>query len=167
MSKTLYLLKVSRHHPIFINRHYQFHAEDDKINAAEPIHQIPIPNDLILCDTCNAKIKDSQVYLLCRGPKDERSAIRCECAKCAKKYHSELELIDETRLNFVQELIDDLTPEERNFTVNFFSSKTNDKLTDFFNYRLDLILYQYTHAPQLLFLFSFLYSNEQLVESLI
>ncbi|TXT58552.1 MAG: hypothetical protein BAJALOKI1v1_1620002 [Promethearchaeota archaeon] len=161
-----FILRVSRYHPSFLNRTNRFQSIDELGNT-ETLDEFLMENDLIICDGCNRKITDEETNLLCYEHDGQIYVSRCECDECVQSYYSDLNVIDETKNNPIKQMIATLTQREKVFAFNFFSAKTTNRELDRLNYLRDLRMYQYPHTPQLSFLFTFLFNNENLVKSLV
>ncbi len=79
---------VSRNHQMFKNRSMSFTTVRNGEIITEKLPTIP--DSVIVCDGCNALIKDDEVGLLMLGPN------RCwgtQCKNCIKIYYSTLPVV--------------------------------------------------------------------------
>lgn len=90
-----FIYKVPRNHEIFKNRSWKKYDWTKGINVL--FEEIKIPDDQIICDSCNFPIQDEKINLIVYI--DEISgktlADQALCEKCKKKRYSELIIIGE------------------------------------------------------------------------
>jgi len=82
-----YIKIVSRTHQIFRSRSIKF------ITNGEVVDTIPVPDEQIVCDACNAMILDQEIKLLCYIDDGIEYVWGAICDKCHKKYHSKLKVV--------------------------------------------------------------------------
>ena len=85
-----FIYYASRTDPVFQNRSMKMFNWTEGIDTL--FAEIPIPNDLIICDSCNSRIENEKIPLLVQLGEDPnimyiRQAV---CENCDKKYFSDL-----------------------------------------------------------------------------
>ncbi len=83
---------VSRYDPRYfagrVNRIYAL-KPDFTVDWSEDVTYIPVPDDLIICDVCNAEIGGKEVDLLVL----DSHVWGAVCEGCKLKYHSKLPVV--------------------------------------------------------------------------
>ncbi len=83
----MFIYYASRNDSLFQNRFMKMFDWSKDVNSL--FAEIPIPNDLILCDSCNAKIESEKIPLLIQLTKDPEVQFVREalCQNCVDKYY--------------------------------------------------------------------------------
>ena len=76
-------------------------------------------------------------------------------------------MLTQSQIENVNQLLDEISPREQNFLVNFLISKTEDTEADSLNFAYDLHLYQYNNSGALISLFLSCYHNTDYLFKLI
>lgn len=87
MSEPIFL-RIDRDSQVFKDRAFTF--TDIKGNI---LKSIPIPDDLIVCDSCNAKIETDKIYILV-SPNGLIDGAYCE--ECRLKYYPDFAIITQS-----------------------------------------------------------------------
>ena len=100
----MFIYYASRNDSLFQNRSMKMFDLTKGIDSI--FTEIPIPNDLILCDSCNTKIESEKIPLLIQLTEDPEVQFIREalCQRCVDKYYH----------NFIYVGNPDAQPEEMN-----------------------------------------------------
>jgi hypothetical protein len=84
-----FIYYASRTDPIFQNRSMKMFDWTEEVDSL--FAEIPIPNDLIVCDSCNARIETEKIALLIQMTEDPNVQLirQAVCKVCDEKYFSD------------------------------------------------------------------------------
>ena len=86
----VFIFYVDRNASFFQNRSMKMFNWTDKMDSL--IAEIPIPDDLILCDSCNSRIETEKIPLMIELTEDPEIQLvrQALCQNCIEKYYPDL-----------------------------------------------------------------------------
>lgn len=93
-----FILKMRRDNSVFKNRSWKFFDCMEGFDKGKVVDVIKVPDDKIVCDSCNSMLNSAIIDLLIYINEEGRAFIeKASCKECIEKYYSNLPVINQVK----------------------------------------------------------------------